>query len=578
MDLNRSGRTRIKRTLCETIFMHFNRSLAIGLFGTMLVSGACTAAQSSKHTEAQKSMDNNDEEYVLIKIRMPDGRVIVRKERKNPSKIDSNHPILSSKRAKASAKKSAGSGTINQTGSDVRGGSNSGAGTGIKVSGSGGGGGGSSSGGGGSSGGGAGSGHSGGGSEDNGTGTEDSSSGGFGAEYVAPMSVQPDNDYTTRMYAWDNTGEKFDNVVVAYVADPRTAPANVLAERIATRYKNEQPEKFVIRFWKELSCADRPPFDTSNPVELIQSGGFTAGMSEYWSEFANELAAQGVQPDFLIHDLEKGIGFWHIEKEQRREFFDELIESESFLSTSLPVSMRNVTAEQMMDYRDEAGLMAMNDYNDFATQFRAAMLNEVFADAFESAYGQYIPISNYNDMNNAEEILHIHNRPLSNASVGGISSPMSYLDYRNPTPARYARTVKDQRWNRFIDGLNRCRSSAANELVVPWIAPPGYGAYGADTWARPNELPGEYLVWDLFMDHMLAMGIDTFILWNPPPRWNRNAVETDAYVENWLVENPTAYGPQLNNLPLISLDADYIVTGNVITTYEEFMNAMNSNE
>ena len=81
----------------------------------------------------------------------------------------------------------------------------------------------------------------------------------------------------------------------------------------------------------------------------------------------------------------------------------------------------------------------------------------------------------------------------------------------------------------------------------------------------------------MMMDHFLAMGIDTFLLWNPAPQFNPNAIETDAFVDQWLADNPTAAGPQLRNLPEIPLDADSITTNGVTTTYQQFIDALGLN-
>jgi len=77
-------------------------------------------------------------------------------------------------------------------------------------------------------------------------------------------------------------------------------------------------------------------------------------------------------------------------------------------------------------------------------------------------------------------------------------------------------------------------------------------------------------MWDTLMTHLTAMGIDTYIFWNPRSRFNRNVESTDPYQDEW-VGSHVAYGQLLTDLPEIPLDATEIVTNGVTTTYTEFM-------
>ena len=77
------------------------------------------------------------------------------------------------------------------------------------------------------------------------------------------------------------------------------------------------------------------------------------------------------------------------------------------------------------------------------------------------------------------------------------------------------------------------------------------------------------------MQHLLAMGVDTFILWNPSPRFNPNAVVTDNWMEDWLSRHQRVTTPQLRDLPQIPIDADVIETNGYVTTYEDFLQNMN---
>jgi len=547
--------------------MFIKRSALFVFIGSLLIASACSNAQDNgkptKQPAEQSAHPSSENEMVEIIIRMPDGRVIVRKEPKNASRID---PDTLDKRLQLakSTKKSAGK--VNTLEQAITGGSN---GSGSSLPTAGGGGGGGSSSGGGSLGGGGGGSR---GTQNDSSGSDDSNN----ANSHSIPTIQPDNDYTVRIYAWRNSGAPFKNAVRTYIASPKNKSPKELATEIAHQIAVEKPGEIVIRFWKEFYPADRYPFDLSNPQELINSGGFKQGLTEYWAEFARELKAQNIYPDYLVHDMEDSINYWYIPSDQRRFFFQSIINPSQPLTTQIPESMRNISIDQFLKPRDPVARLAIRDWNEFAAKLRTQLLHDVFSQAFTDAYGEYIPISNYRDFLPSREVEMYSARPFPSSSTGGISAPSLYIKDL-PEWGRYRGIAKDIRWNRFIDCLNEARSASTTGLVTPWIAAPGFGVVGDESWARSDELEGEYEIWEMLMDHLLAMGIDTFILWNPPPRYNPNAIETDEFVDQWLANNPRAAGPQLRNLPEIPLDADSITTNGVTTTYQQFIEALGLN-
>lgn len=376
-----------------------------------------------------------------------------------------------------------------------------------------------------------------------------------------------------RVYSWDETGISFQFVQRAIVADPRSKTPERLASLVADQHRASGNEKLVLRFWKEFDPGERHPFDLSDPRELIESGGYTQGLASYWRAFAEALAGEGLTPDYLIFDQEEGVGFWHIPEDERRVFFRELLDGGRAALSVLPPSMTRLSVDEFMDYRDPGTREAFNDYDQFAKDFRASFLRRVFYEPFGEVYGEAIPTSNYGDQMLGFPLLTMHNRPMKSSWVGGISAPVAYTDRRDGAP-RYARLVKDHRWNRLIDQLNEVRSTAHVGLTTPWIAPPGYGRYGPDTWARPGDLDAEFALWEVQMDHMLAMGVDTYILWNPTTRFNPSAARADAMMDGWLRHHRHVSTAQLMNLPEIPLDADAIETNGVVTTYEQYLEMM----
>ncbi|MAO23997.1 MAG: hypothetical protein CMJ35_15490 [Phycisphaerae bacterium] len=520
---------------------------------------------SSKTQEQTGRGRSETNEFVEITIRLPDGRVLKRFERRIASEQDprllkfpnNKQPVLTGQRA--------------SSGKDVRK-------TGGAVSGGAGGAGGSSKHGSSSSGGGGGA--SGGFSGGNGgSGGSDSSD---GSEHLSEdledlmNGVEPDHDFTMRFYAWDQSGPEFEHVIQAVVVDPRPyrGPEH-LAEHVAQVVRERNDEQVVLRFWKELVPSERYPFDISNPRELIESGGFDYGLTEYWRAFAVRLQELEIKPDYLVFDMEKGVGFWQIPTDERPRFFSQLLDDERSVLSGIPSSLWNVDVDELVAFRTQSSRLAVRDYDSYAREFRSQFLHRVFCDAFEGVYGEQIPTSNFADLLPSFDVYQYTDVRHASTSMNGISAPALYLEDRGPGAMRYKNLSKNRRWNRLIDNLNAARSASTNGLVTPWIAPPGYARDAPDTWADLSELDEEFAFFDMMMSHLMAMGIDTYILWNPTNSFNPIAHVSDPMVDDWLGRHPRVRTHQLRDLPEIPLDADVIETNGVVTTYQDFLRIMN---
>lgn len=553
--------------------MLISRTTLYGLIATVLivVGGAAVSYAAPDGDTKEKS------EWVEVTIHMPDGRVIVAKERRHPSRVSAPSGSRAMPRvipeSTEQPSEDQSSLDVDVVDNGVGGGGVSGGLPSHSGSSSSGGGGGGASGGGGGGGGG-------------GSGTtvpvnpnnSGSQNGDDQTEPEADDDTQAPNVTTSdpvplTVYAWENNTAPFQNISESILLFPRNRSPQQLARLVQQRIQSVNPPKIGLRFWKEFAPATRHPFDDSDPEALIGSGGFRVGLEEYWDQFAIELAALGIEPDYLIHDMEDGVGFWHIPEGRRRWFFDQIMDPGSSVYYQLPGEMRQVTVAQFMDYQDVMGTNALNAYSDFAAEFRARFLTDVFTEAFSSAYGRQIQQSNYGDSIQSFTLIAHTNRPIPTASVTDISSPVVYLDSRPDSGVRYDDSVKEERWNRLIDALNECRSTAAQGEVVPWVAPPGYGVNGPNTWCPETELDAETLFWEMLMTHLTAMGIDTYLLWNPGNRFNRNVELTDPYMDQWVGDH-LANGVLLTDLPEIALDADEITTNGVTTTYTEFLQVM----
>lgn len=527
---------------------------------SLLVSAACATNQqvASEEPDSARFRQDADKELVDITIRLPDGRVIKRKEPRMASKVDpettgidgSTPPIV------RKGDSSSGAQTVNTTKSGVSGGSNS---SSAKVSGGGGGGGGGSYSSGGGGGGGSYSSGGGGGSID------DHSS---AVEY--DNSLLLDSDRRVWIYAWQDTGGLFDNLTFNIVVNPRNKTPQRLAQLVAEEAQSRISGRIVLRLKDEFIPATREPFDVTNPSQLLNGGGYRDGLVEYWNTFAIELRDRGVTPDFIIMDQEDGIDFSALDLDEQEHLFTAMIDSPSLIEPDAPRLMRDLIYDQFCLLQTPESRAARYEYHAYALKFRSRFLREVFVTAFTNAYGHHVPISNYNESNPSFEVRRFTNFPIPNATIADVSSPICYL-FIAPDWGLFANTTKDVRWNMLITNLNVCRSSAANGPLVPWVAAPGYGIRGHNTWARLSEVDQEMQLWEMQMRHMIAMGIDNFILWNPIPRYNANAAVSDRLVDEWHESNQIAPTQLMTDLAPIPLDADQIVTNGVVTTYEEFL-------
>lgn len=499
-------------------------------------------------------------EMVEVRIRMPDGRVIVRMEPRYAARKEIREdpgPELQTSGGRGVTGGRAATGGGGGGGSFGFGGRSAGGGGG------GGGGGGASSGGGGSSGAR--------GTFNGGRPGGDGNNGGGGNSNPPPQGNAPSSEgIVPSVYAWDRSiPEYFNNIIQTYVIDPRSGPPQWNANSVATRIENERPRKIALRFWKELDAAERYPFDHSDAVDLWRTGGYRQGLEAYWRPFAEQLKERGVTPDYLVQDLELGIGFWEIPEPRRAGFFAELFGAQGMVASVLPAAVFSAPLDEFMANRTERARLARRAYEKAAADFRTALIVDTMHRPFVEAYERSIAHSNYNDMLMSFTVNRHYNAPWTETSVHGISAPACYLvDYGQAATAHF-RLQKHRRWNMMITLLNTIRSGAQAGPIHPWIAPPGYGRNGPNTWAGPNQLAEENWLWEQFMTHCLATGVDTFILWNPAPRWNRNATANDRFMDAWL-EGKRAH-PERLALPEIPLDADEIETNGVILRYEDFV-------
>lgn len=376
-------------------------------------------------------------------------------------------------------------------------------------------------------------------------------------------------------YSWMNSsGSNLSNISESIFVSPKGKTPEQLANDTLHQIQTKNPPKIGLRFWKELSIDWYTySFDKSDPAKLIETQGYIEGVWQYWRDYFFYLAKLGVTPDYLIHDMEDGFRYWSLfTKEERRDFFNKVFQSKSALAR-LPKSVQSIEFDDFFNFSKPQSRETISDYDCWAVDKRADLLRRCFTRPIYSTFGKSIPQSNYEDFNIKDKIMYNQsNWRLAHAGITHRSSPVVYFDNPGNNPNYFIGKSKNQRWNHFIYQLNICRVCINNAPVVPWIAPPGYARIRKNSWTPLDKLPQEKELWIKCTDHLFEMGINTVIIWNPDAsQWNPHAVDTDKFMDDYFSKKQ-ARGRFMKNLPLVDYDSDFIETGKVKITYDEFMN------
>ena len=399
------------------------------------------------------------------------------------------------------------------------------------------------------------------------------------------------------VYSWDrNSAVTFSTINQTIVVDPRsyadtaaggTAAANDYCDAAETL--QTAGFKAGFRYWQESAVVsseniyDQNYWTLLEPYSAIPVGTVTQA---WWDAFNARVLARGVVPDYKIHDLEKGIGYYTFPNEDARKLFFEVITVVSE-SNPYPNTPNPYLDEQIWKYfnstnnPEEAAITDafIQEWNQKAAELRTDYILSITGDC-PVAGSNY---SNYEDYIETYDVGNLREFPLrdppAQTRLTNISSMPCYLDYDTDEtltdPESSYSTARQQinrrRWKKFLWRLNRQRSAAnAGDRVHPWIAPPGYGYNGKNTWAPAAQLPFEKLLWRVKMRHLIALGIDTYILWNPvpPDGSNTNSEDTDTFMDAYFTGKTVRLGTNVNVGPT-AYSSNVITTNDRTTTYAD---------
>lgn len=407
-----------------------------------------------------------------------------------------------------------------------------------------------------------------------------------------------EDDLNVVVYAWEeDPAVTFATLNLTIVVDNRGYTEDLSgAQSAATTLGGDATTlqgagfKAAFRYWKEDDFDVGLPFDGNwwDTLDPYVQPTIPTVMQTWWDDFNAEIVTNGVIVDYKIHDYEKGMSFFSIDTEANRIAYFEPITVDDgnnpypfSPNPYLKVIIDGVPeAAYLGDYSDPRTDMFIQEWEQWNSEMRTTFLSSL-TNACPALGKRY---SNYKDRIQSFEIGNLFDKPnrlpIDQSRFGNISSPQTYLDYNTAHPrtdpeasfTTVRELVNRRRWKTLIHNLNEVESAAASSgRVHPWIAPPGYGADGADTWADADILPFEKLLWRIKMRHLLAMGCDTYILWNPvtnDPNSGTVTTGTHNFMDAYFT-GKTVPAARPSGLSITDIDGECIQTESRITNYDD---------
>ena len=199
-----------------------------------------------------------------------------------------------------------------------------------------------------------------------------------------------------------------------------------------------------------------------------------------------------------------------------------------------------------------------------ATAMRRALIEPLTANFGEVPacnYGDYVPLRwPIVDLNGWEK------KPAGKlgGSLAGYSAPILY-NWESGTMYAKSNWTKDISWNTLITNLNNCRTCDVARLT-PWI---NYPSYGGDSPWRKCDGARRWL-WTEQLKHLIAMGVELVLYWNPAPAADADRVYANAAFDQLLSHQPTTV-PTSQSLERIEYDSETIATSAIETRYADFL-------
>ena len=415
--------------------------------------------------------------------------------------------------------------------------------------------------------------------------------------------------------------------------DPRSNPqngtaiANAIDLAVRAQKLARPGEPVALRPWFEWRAGVAPfPFNDGDFVEWwrIQPPFMDTPTTPQADQFYVDLNARFIvlqTPfDYIAQDLEKGTGYFNVpfttdypdpaDDFQARQTWATPAtvanDPNNFWNTAFP----NVPNPFIGIPVWNQSLLVTDDFKQiheqWAVEDRAAWTRANLLTAIRSMKGvstradyvarypnetipvdfEVLPAANYKDMQygfplTQDSFNRIRRLQYGQARIAGVSSPVLYLDTRNgpllQADASFTTTKEirnRRRWLVFARILNTLHSSCAAIPgdVHPWIAPPGYGTFGADTWGNASTFEFEKMFTRALWEHCFAAGVDTYVYWNPVANYGLSA-QADAWADAYFAGRTVL--PLRRDLTEILLPTESVATGSKVTNFADLFQITN---
>jgi len=290
-----------------------------------------------------------------------------------------------------------------------------------------------------------------------------------------------DTDVALTVYAWEkDPSVTFTSIDQTILTDLRsyaqnTTGAEAFADAISDEIDTIQTAggKAALRFWKEDTFDGDSPIDGEwyNEIDAYDPIPVGTSRSDFWQAFNDRLVSNGHTPDYIVHDLEKGIRYYQIDEQSDREaFFGPITVDDA--NNPYPNSPNPYIGKQIWRYGASGTNAFIQEWEQFAAEARTDFLDEISGDTPVAQVGGNDNRSNYNDYEQSFEIGDLRGNarlPSPQTRLSDITSPQTYLDWDTAESLtdpedEYSsprQLINRRRWKKMIWSLNK-NASATN--------------------------------------------------------------------------------------------------------------------
>jgi hypothetical protein len=299
------------------------------------------------------------------------------------------------------------------------------------------------------------------------------------------------------------------------------------------------------------------------PLQFVVDGIDGAGQMPWYREYFYRLADAGTVPDRIVLDEEYSpFMTWELGQDVAAKM--QPVFQSTLALTMMPFTLRTMSAASFNNSNYNAGNVAGREWNTYVRIRMAELMTKIIDPA--KIFGHPVPISNYGYFRHDRQLSDMNGWPLlpTGATVGTWSSPVLYAWEKGNLNAGKPNRV----WLDFIANLNMLRAAANMPApILPWFSDPDFNE-AEDPTATPR--PVRRALWRGLILHARSTGVENAVYWNAPRAGY--AADADAFADSVFAE-AAGIVPVKQRWTPIPIDAQAVVTGSVVTTFEGVMTA-----